>query len=173
MNGDTRTALNSDTPGSSYPGGIAPLPAAGVLDPVSVINDHISAREVRVPIRSTADVVTARQRGRSLASLAGFSASDLTIIATAISEVTRNIVEYSGEGEVAIALVTHGHRTGLRIVASDEGPGIADVSLVMRDGYSTANGLGIGLPGARRLMDEFDIESALGHGTTVTMRKWL
>jgi serine/threonine-protein kinase RsbT len=131
------------------------------------------AREVRVRIESSSDIVTARQRGRALASLAGFSASDLTIIATAISEVTRNIVEYSGSGEVSISLVTHGGRTGVKIIATDAGPGIADVNLVMRDGYSSANGLGLGLPGARRLMDEFDIVSALGEGTTVTMRKWL
>lgn len=172
MNGDGRTPMPSTD--GSFPGTIPPLHAANMLDHVALGSENSGAtREVRVPIQSTADVVVARQRGRALASLAGFSPSDLTIIATAISEVTRNIVEYSGSGEVSIALITHGSRTGVRIVARDEGPGIPDISLVMRDGYSSTNGLGIGLPGARRLMDEFDIESAVGRGTTVTMRKWL
>src|SRR5262245_3875264 len=128
--------------------------------------------EVRVRIQTSADVVIARQQGRTLASRLGFSNSNLTIIATAISEVTRNIVEYAKEGEVRITLVENGSRRGVRIVASDRGPGIADVAIVMRDGYSTGQGLGIGLPGSRRLMDDFEIESTVGKGTTVTMTKW-
>ena len=129
--------------------------------------------EVCVPIRSSGDIVAARQQGRALATLAGFSSSELTIIATAISEIARNIVEYADQGEVTITLLDGAHKRGVEIVAADHGPGIADVSTVMRDGFSTGQGMGIGLPGARRLMDEFDIQSALGHGTTVTMKKWL
>jgi serine/threonine-protein kinase RsbT len=130
------------------------------------------ATEVRVRIQSSADVVTARQQGRELASHLGFSNSNLTVIATAISEITRNIVEYAKEGEVTIALVANGTRQGVRIVASDRGPGIPDIGIAMRDGYSTGQGLGIGLPGSRRLMDEFEVSSTVGEGTTVTMTKW-
>jgi serine/threonine-protein kinase RsbT len=108
-----------------------------------------------------------------LASQAGFSHSNLTIIATAISEVARNIVEYAKEGEVIITLINDASKKGVEIIAADQGPGIADVSTVMRDGYSTGKGLGIGLPGARRLMDEFEIASEIGKGTTVTMKKWV
>ena len=130
--------------------------------------------EVRVRIQSSADVVAARQQARALASRAGFSQSNLTVIATAVSEVVRNIVEYAKEGEVVITLISRGaYRKGVEIVAADQGPGIPDVSLVMRDGYSTRKGLGIGLPGARRLMDDFEIESEIGKGTTVRMRKWV
>ena len=129
--------------------------------------------EVHVRIQTSADIVAARQQGRSLASQAGFSHSNLTIIATAISEIARNIVEYAKEGEVIITLINDGSNKGVEIVAADQGPGIADVSTVMRDGYSTGRGLGIGLPGARRLMDEFEIASEIGIGTTVTMKKWV
>lgn len=129
--------------------------------------------EVHVRIQTSADIVVARQQGRALASQAGFSHSNLTIIATAISEVARNIVEYAKEGEVIITLINDASKKGVEIVAADQGPGIADVSTVMRDGYSTGKGLGIGLPGARRLMDEFEIASEIGKGTTVTMKKWV
>jgi serine/threonine-protein kinase RsbT len=130
-------------------------------------------REARVRIQSSADIVTARQQGRSIAGEIGFSNSNLTIIATAISEIARNIVEYAKEGEAVISLINDGPRKGIQIVLSDDGPGIADTSTVMRDGFSTSRGLGIGLPGARRLMDEFEIVSAIGRGTTVTMKKWI
>jgi len=129
--------------------------------------------QVHVRIQNSADIVAARQQGRSLAAQVGFSHSNLTIIATAISEVARNIVEYAKEGEVIITLINDASKKGVEIVASDNGPGIADVSTVMRDGYSTGKGLGIGLPGARRLMDEFAIASAVGTGTIVTMKKWV
>jgi serine/threonine-protein kinase RsbT len=131
------------------------------------------ACEARVRIHNAADIMAARQQGRAVASQGGFSTSDLTIIATAISEVARNIVEYANEGEVTITLINDNHKMGVEIVAADHGPGIGDVSLVMRDGYSTGNGLGIGLPGAKRLMDEFQIDSAPGKGTTVKMKKWV
>ena len=129
--------------------------------------------QVHVRIQNSADIVAARQQGRALASIAGFSHSNLTIIATAISEVARNIVEYAKEGEVVITLIDDASKKGVEIVASDQGPGIPDVSTVMRDGFSTGKGLGIGLPGARRLMDEFAIASAVGTGTIVTMKKWV
>jgi serine/threonine-protein kinase RsbT len=129
--------------------------------------------EVRVRIQSSADIVTARQEGRSMAATLGFSTTTLTIIATAISEVARNIVEYAKEGEIAIAPLGNGTVKGLQIVARDQGPGIVDLETAMRDGYSTSKSLGMGLPGARRLMDEFEITSAIGEGTTITMKKWI
>ena len=134
---------------------------------------HLSTDQIHVPIRSTSDILSARQEGRAVATRAGFSSSNITIIATAISEVARNIVEYAREGEVAITLIDHPDRRGVEIVVADEGPGIADVATVMRDGYSTGQRSGIGLPGARRLMDEFEIESVSGKGTTVRMKKWV
>jgi serine/threonine-protein kinase RsbT len=129
--------------------------------------------QVQVRIHNSADIVAARQQGRALASQAGFSHSNLTIIATAISEVARNIVEYAKEGEVMITLIADASKKGVEIVARDSGPGIADVATVMRDGFSTGKGLGIGLPGARRLMDEFTIVSTIGNGTIITMKKWV
>jgi serine/threonine-protein kinase RsbT len=128
--------------------------------------------ELRIVIAVDADIVTARQEGRRLASELGFSPSDLTVIAAAISEVARNILEYAGRGEVNIRLVEKGGRRGVLVTVTDEGPGIPDLNLALQDGFSTSGGLGLGLPGARRLMDEFEIRSEMGKGTTVTMRKW-
>jgi serine/threonine-protein kinase RsbT len=128
--------------------------------------------ELRIPIETDADIVTARQEGRRLASLLDFSPSDLTVIAAAISEVARNIVEYATRGEVHVRLVERNGRRGVMVVAKDIGPGIADIALALQDGYSTSGSLGLGLPGARRLMDEFELQSDVGKGTTVTMRKW-
>jgi RNA polymerase sigma factor (sigma-70 family) len=127
--------------------------------------------ETHIPIHTDADVVAARQAARELASRLGFSRTDLTLIATAVSEVTRNIVRFAGSGEVVVELLDR-PRPGVRVVARDAGPGIPDVEQALRDGYSTNNGLGLGLPGARRLMDEFAIASTVGRGTTVTMTKW-
>jgi serine/threonine-protein kinase RsbT len=129
-------------------------------------------REVRVTIGSPADIVQARQQGRELALLAGFSVCDSTLITTAISEMSRNILEYAHQGEVTISLLKNGIKSGVKIVVSDQGPGIADISQVMQDGYSSRKGMGIGLPGTKRLMDEFEIRSKIGTGTTVTMKKW-
>ena len=129
--------------------------------------------ETRVEIDHEADIVAARQKGRELATRAGFPPSDATLIATAISEVARNIVVYAARGEVLLELVQDGTRRGIRIVARDHGPGIPDVELALRDGYSTGRSLGLGLPGARRIVDDFEICSEIGRGTTVTMRKWL
>jgi serine/threonine-protein kinase RsbT len=130
------------------------------------------AEEVRVPIHSEADVVVARQTVRQFAAPLGFTSSDLTVIATAVSEAARNIVSYASRGEILVSATGQGRRRGIAIVARDEGPGIADVQSALLDGYSTGGGLGLGMPGMRRLMDEFEVASELGKGTTVTMRKW-
>ncbi len=126
-----------------------------------------------IPIAHEADIVAARQAGRALAGQLGFRETDLTLIATAISEVARNIVQYARRGEIEIELVQTDGRRGVAVVARDQGPGIADIGKAMEDGYSTGNGLGLGLPGARRLMDDFAIESRSGKGTVVTMKKWV
>jgi serine/threonine-protein kinase RsbT len=128
--------------------------------------------EVCVKIESPADIVQARQQARALATQAGFSICDSTLITTAISEMTRNILEYASHGEITISLLKNGTKHGVRIVATDQGPGIADISQVMQDGYSSRQGMGIGLPGTKRLMDEFEITSKIGKGTTITMKKW-
>ena len=127
--------------------------------------------EIRVPITSDQDVVAARQQGRALAAKLEFSSSESTLIATAISELARNIVSYARHGEIRIIPQNSG-RPGIVIVASDEGPGIADIRQAMRDGFSTSGSLGLGLPGVRRLMDEFEIASERGKGTTVIAKKW-
>ena len=128
---------------------------------------------VRVPVSRDADVVTARQLGREAAARAGFSPSDQTLIATAISEISRNIVKFAERGEVTISLLSEDGRRGISVVARDVGPGIANPEEALRDGYSTYQGLGLGLPGAKRLMDGFHLRSVPGEGTTVTMEKWL
>lgn len=130
------------------------------------------AGEVRIPIQTDADVVTARKQGRELAAQAGFSATELTIIATAISEIARNIVMFAERGEVLVSLVGEHGRQGVTVVARDAGPGIPDLKQALRDGYSGYGGMGLGLPGSRRLMDEFEIISEADEGTTVTMTKW-
>ena len=128
--------------------------------------------ELRVPIRHESDIVAARREGRSLGTQLGFSSGELTVIATAISEVARNIVVYAKIGEIQLAIVEANGKRALQVVAKDQGPGIANVERAMSDGYSSAGGLGLGLPGARRMMDEFEIQSEVGKGTTVTMKKW-
>ena len=130
------------------------------------------ADELRIPVTADVDVVNARQRGRELAAQAGFSSGDQTVIAAAISEIARNILNYAKRGEVLLSVVTNGDRQGVIVVARDQGPGIPDVQRALEDGYSTSGGLGLGLPGARRLMDDFDVTSSVGQGTTVTMKKW-
>ncbi len=130
------------------------------------------AEELLVAITSDVDVVSARQKGRELAAEAGFSSGDQTVIAAAISEIARNILMYAKRGEIALRIVMNGDLDGLIVVARDQGPGIPDVTRALQDGYSTSGGLGLGLPGARRLMDDFDVVSIPGKGTTVTMKKW-
>jgi serine/threonine-protein kinase RsbT len=126
----------------------------------------------RVPVTSDDDLVVARREGRILAEQLGFSTSEATLVATAISELARNIVSYAHRGEIQVSLVHNGNKRGLNIVARDEGPGILNIELAMREGYSTSGGFGIGLPGVRRIMDEFDIASDAGRGTTISITKW-
>ena len=128
--------------------------------------------DVRIPIASDEDMLPARAHGRALALELGFTRTDATLIATAISEIARNIVVHVGKGELSMKPVRDGDRYGLVIVASDSGPGIADVEAALEPGSAGRGGLGLGLPGARRLMDDFAIESERGRGTTVTMTKW-
>jgi len=128
--------------------------------------------ETRVPIGSDVDILTARQRGRAMASELGFPSSSLVLIATAISELARNIVLYAKRGEIVLGRIEQDGRQGIQVTARDEGPGIADVGLAMQSGYSTSGSLGLGLPGVRRLMDEFEIVSGAGKGTTVMAKKW-
>jgi len=132
----------------------------------------VVAEETRVPIERDGDIIAARRKARELATHVGFSGSDLTLIATAISEVARNIVVYASHGEIALSAVQRGGQRGILVIARDEGPGIPDIERAMHDGFSTGKSLGLGLPGARRLMDEFEIVSEVGKGTTITMRKW-
>ena len=126
----------------------------------------------RIAICEEADVVMARKRARELARQEGFAEGRVGAIATAVSEVARNIVVHAGEGEILLVVTKENGRRGILIVARDDEPGIADVALAMQDGYSTVNGLGLGLSSAKRLMDEFTVVSAVGEGTTVTMKKW-
>ena len=123
-------------------------------------------------INSDQDIVLARQKGRALATEMGFAAGDATLIATAISELARNIVSYARKGYMTLKVVDGIGRQGLSIVASDNGPGIPDIRQALRDGFSTSGSLGMGLPGVRRLMDEFSITSQPGQGTTVMVKKW-
>jgi serine/threonine-protein kinase RsbT len=128
--------------------------------------------ETSIPIASDLDIIRARQTGRTEASKLGFSSTDLTLIATAISELARNIVMYAKRGEIIVRLVRSTERQGITVIARDRGPGIPDVKQTLQDGYSTSRSLGLGLPGVRRLMDEFEIESQVGQGTVVTIKKW-
>jgi len=130
-------------------------------------------REARIDINSATDIVTARQKGRGLAMELGFEGSDLTVIATAISEIARNIVDHAECGQIVLVAIHQGSRHGLAIIAQDQGPGIPDVGQAMQYGFSSRKGLGVGLPGAKWLMDEFDIHTKVGKGTVVTMKKWL
>ena len=123
-------------------------------------------------IRSDLDIVVARTRARDTAKSLGFGAIDQARIATAVSELARNIFLYAGTGEVIVRSIERNGRKGIEIVCEDQGPGIANIDLVMQDGYSTSRGMGMGLPGAKRLMDEFYIKSQENVGTTITCRKW-
>lgn len=125
-----------------------------------------------VRVESDLDIVTARQVGRTAARELGFTSGNATLVATAISELARNIVQYATCGEVVVRRVMNGDRQGLVVTARDEGPGITDVTRALQDGFSTSGRLGLGLPGVRRVMDGFEIRSARGEGTTVTVTKW-
>jgi serine/threonine-protein kinase RsbT len=131
------------------------------------------ACDIVVAIHNSDDIVEARKAGHQLALELGFSLTDVTMIATAISEIARNITSYAGRGAVRVEVADREGREALVVRAEDDGPGIADIERAMEDGYSTGRGLGMGLPGARRLMDRLIVESALGHGTVIEMWKWV
>jgi serine/threonine-protein kinase RsbT len=133
----------------------------------------MTALDTVIAIDGTDDIVAARQAGRELATKLEFSLTDVTMITTAISEVARNISTYAGRGKIRLGVTQRHGRQALTVQAIDSGPGIADVERALEDGFSTSSGLGLGLPGARRLMDDFELESEVGVGTTVTMWKWL
>ena len=123
-------------------------------------------------VASDQDIVAVRTRGRAMATQMGFPTTTATIVATAISELARNILLYAGRGEIVLLSIEQGARRGLAVQARDEGPGIPDVSMAMQDGYSTSGRLGLGLPGVRRLMDEFEVRSRVGEGTVVIGKIW-
>ncbi|HKB15600.1 MAG TPA: anti-sigma regulatory factor [Planctomycetota bacterium] len=131
-----------------------------------------SRDESRIRIQSDGDVVAARQRGREMSVQIGFSPSESTFLATAISELARNILNFAGHGDLLLRTIREGERQGILVEARDEGPGIPDIAKALQDGYSTSGSLGLGLPGIRRLMDEFEVRSTVGRGTTVFTIKW-
>jgi serine/threonine-protein kinase RsbT len=133
--------------------------------------DGISAPE-RLTVTSDQDVVRVRQLVRTVAVAVKLSLVDQTKLVTAASELARNTLVYGGGGTVDVSTVDNGRRTGIRIVFADTGPGIADLGLALTDGYTTGGGLGLGLSGARRLVDEFEIDTAVGEGTSITVTKW-
>ena len=136
-------------------------------------DDHRGRNDdLRVRIEGDADIVTARHQGRTLASGVGFSATELALIATAISELARNIVLYAGRGEIRLSLIHNETKHGIQVVACDEGPGIPNIKKAMEGGHSTSGGLGLGLPGVKRLMDDTVVTSEVGKGTTVKTKKW-
>jgi serine/threonine-protein kinase RsbT len=129
-------------------------------------------RAERTEVRSPEDVVRVRQLARTHAAAVGLSLVDQTKIITAASELARNLLDYGGGGEVRFEVVNDGRRRGLRVTFEDRGPGIADIELAMKDGYTTGSGLGLGLSGAKRLSNEFAIRSVVGEGTTITIARW-
>ena len=133
----------------------------------------VTADYVVIPVKMSGDIVTARQAGREMAAKHGFTLTDITMISTAISEVARNITSYAGTGEIRLSVREREGRRALVVQAQDQGPGIRDITRALEDGYSTGRGLGLGLPGARRLMDQLLVESAPGNGTLVEMWKWV
>lgn len=128
---------------------------------------------MKAELKTVDDIIISRSAIKDMAKEIGFGIVDQTKIATAVSELARNIVSYAGSGVLNVEAITNDNRRGIEIVCKDRGPGIEDVDLACKDGYSTSKGLGMGLPGSRRLMDEFHLESEKGKGTTVTIRKWL
>ncbi len=133
----------------------------------------VASDNVVIAVTASGDIVTARQAGRELAAELGFTLTDITMISTAISEIARNITSYAGTGEIRVSVQDREGRRALIVQAQDQGPGIIDIARALEDGYSTGRGLGLGLPGARRLMDRLIVESAPGQGTLVEMWKWV
>jgi serine/threonine-protein kinase RsbT len=132
----------------------------------------VNGHEIKMPICSDADIVTARQQGREMANRLGFTSTDSTLIATAISELARNILLYARQGEIILSIIGEGSIRGIKVLARDEGPGIPDIGRALEEGFSTSRSFGMGLSGVRRLVDEFKIVSEVGSGTTVTVKKW-
>jgi serine/threonine-protein kinase RsbT len=130
--------------------------------------------DIIIPLAIEEDIVTARQNARDVAKRLGFGMVDQSRIATAVSELARNVIRYATDsrGTVAVRSIRLRDQVGVEIVVSDDGPGIADIQQVLQPGFTSGRGLGIGLPGTRRLMDEMVVDSALGRGTTITIRKW-
>lgn len=147
--------------------------AQGVFLQEAAMSEELETEEIFVKISSDADIVNARRKGRELAGKVGFSSTDLTLIATAISELARNIVVHAERGEIVMRLLERGGQRGIAIVAQDDGPGIPHVARVLENGFSSAGRMGLGLTGTRRIMDEFDIASEIGKGTKVTVKKWV
>jgi serine/threonine-protein kinase RsbT len=131
-----------------------------------------TAADTKVEIATDSDIVSARQRGRTVVSRLGFSATEATLVATAVSELARNIVLYAGRGEIVLRPLDEAARRGILVIARDEGPGIPDLQRALGGGYSTRGGRGMGLSGTMRLVDEFEITSAAGSGTTVAVTMW-
>jgi serine/threonine-protein kinase RsbT len=146
----------------------------GILPPVqtSTTTGGLFLDETLIPVRCDLDIVEARQRGRDLARSLGFSAGEQVLIATSISELARNILTYAKEGEIILQVAERRGAAGVVIIARDRGPGIKDTRLALEEGYSTSRSLGLGLPGVKRVMDEFEIVSEVGEGTTITVKKW-
>jgi serine/threonine-protein kinase RsbT len=128
---------------------------------------------MRLEIRTEEDIIVSRAAAKELAREVGFGIVDQTKIATAISELTRNIVKYAGDGLLYLEVVSRNQQPGLEITCEDRGPGIVDIEAALREGYTTGKGLGMGLPGARKLMDDFELTSTVNQGTRVVVRKWL
>ncbi len=133
----------------------------------------VAAEQVAIAVKVSEDIVTARQAGHELAAQLGFTLTDRTMISTAISEIARNITSYAGSGEIRLLVDQRDGRRALIVQAEDQGPGIRDIPRALEDGFSTGRGLGLGLPGARRLMDRLTIDSAPGRGTLIEMWKWV
>lgn len=138
------------------------------------MTDQATARgTVRVGVCAESDIAIARQSARAFASNQGLAQVAVEALATAVTEVARNIVVHAWSGEIVLQPARDGKRTGIEVIARDDGPGIADIERALSDGFSTAHGLGLGLPGARRLVDEFELVSIVGQGTTVRLKKWV
>ena len=133
---------------------------------------YMTSDDTTVVIATDGDIVAARESGRTLVSRLGFSSTEATLVATAVSELARNIVLYATRGEIVLRPLDECGKKGVLVIARDQGPGIPDLQRAMRGGYSTGGGTGLGLSGTKRLMDEFEIASAAGSGTTVAVRMW-
>ncbi|OIK08597.1 anti-sigma regulatory factor [Bacillus sp. MUM 13] len=131
-----------------------------------------SEKSIVIDINNEMDIVLARQTGRKVSKELDFSLVDQSRITTSISELARNIYKYALPGKIIIEAIKKENKDGIKVIAADEGPGIPDIKKALEDGYTTSGGLGAGVPGVKRLMDEFEIDSAVGEGTKITVKKW-